>query len=74
MPKVNRTLIERINELAHASKERELTAEEKAEQAALRKEYLAAFRANFRARLEAIEFVEDAEKSLEQAEESTCLS
>ena len=32
--------IERINELGRLSKERELTAEEKAEQKALREEYL----------------------------------
>lgn len=36
--------IPRINELARLSKERELTAEEKAEQAMLRKKYLEAVR------------------------------
>lgn len=36
--------IPRINELARLSKERELTMEEKAEQAALRKKYLEAVR------------------------------
>ena len=40
--------IDRINELARASKERELTAEEKAEQKALREEYVLEFRAQFR--------------------------
>ncbi len=42
----------RINELAALSKERELTAEEKEEQARLRKEYLAAFKSNLRAQLD----------------------
>ena len=44
--------IERINFLAHASRERELTEEEKAEQAALRKEYIAEIRASFGGMLE----------------------
>lgn len=39
--------IQRINELAKASKERALTKDELAEQAALRKEYIAEFRASF---------------------------
>lgn len=42
----------RINELARLSKERELTEEEKAEQARLREEYLAAFRKNLTATLD----------------------
>ena len=36
--------LERINELAHIAKERELTAEELAERDALRKEYIAEWR------------------------------
>ena len=44
--------IERINELSKKSKECELTPEEKAEQKALRDEYIAAVRANLRAQLE----------------------
>ena len=44
--------IERINALAHASKERELTPEEKAEQAALRQEYIAEIRMSFGATLD----------------------
>ena len=36
--------IDRINELAHLAKERELTAEELTERDALRKEYIAGFR------------------------------
>ena len=39
--------IARINELARASKERALTEDELAEQAALRREYIAEFRASF---------------------------
>ena len=38
--------IDRINELAHLAKERELTAEELAERDALRKEYIEEFRRN----------------------------
>ena len=44
--------VARINELAHLSKERTLTAEEKAEQAALRAEYIAEIRASFGGMLE----------------------
>ena len=40
--------VDRINELARLAKERELTEEEKAEQSALRKEYLAEFRRSLR--------------------------
>ena len=38
--------IDRINELAHLAKERELTAEELSERDALRKEYIEEFRRN----------------------------
>jgi len=38
--------IDRINELAHLAKERELTAEELAERDALRREYIEEFRRN----------------------------
>ncbi len=44
--------IDRINELARASRERELTPEEKEEQAKLRKEYVAAFKASLVAQLD----------------------
>lgn len=44
--------INRINELAHIAKERELTAEELEERAVLRKQYLDEFRANTRAVLD----------------------
>ncbi len=39
--------VNRINELARLSKERQLTEEEKAEQHALRQEYIAEIRASF---------------------------
>ena len=44
--------IQRINELARASKVRELTEEEKAEQKALRDEYRAAMRASLTGQLD----------------------
>lgn len=48
----------RINELAHKAKTQELTPEEKEEQARLRKEYLAAFRANMEAQLDSVVIVD----------------
>ena len=50
--------MDRINELARASKERALDEGERAEQAALRAEYLEKFREGFRAQLEQIELVD----------------
>lgn len=44
--------IDRINELAHLSKERELSDEEKAEQALLRREYIDSFKKSLTAQLE----------------------
>ena len=44
--------LKRINELAAISKTRELTGQEKEEQARLRREYLAAFKANLTAQLD----------------------
>ena len=49
---------DRINELARLSKTRELTAEEKTEQAQLRKEFLENFRKGFESRLKNIEILE----------------
>ena len=43
--------IDRINELGRIAKERELTAEESAERAALREEYIKFFRASLRGEL-----------------------
>ncbi len=48
----------RINELAKKSKEQGLTEAELLEQKALREEYLAAIRKNFRATLDSIEIVD----------------
>lgn len=44
--------IDRINELARLSKERELSETEKAEQQELRKKYIEAYRASLRAHLD----------------------
>ena len=51
---VDQKKIDRINELARKNKAEGLTPEEIKERDALRKEYLANFRKNFRARLENI--------------------
>ena len=51
--------IKRINYLAKKSRSEGLTEPEKAEQAMLRAEYLAAVRKNLRVQLENIEFKED---------------
>ena len=52
--------IARINELYKKSKSEEgLTEAEKAEQAELRKEWIGKFKANFRAQLDNIEFVDE---------------
>ncbi len=52
---VSKEKIGRINQLAKLSKERELTEEEKSEQAQLRKEYIESFRKTFKQQLENIE-------------------
>ena len=44
--------LDRINELAHFAKERELTADEQEERAALRKEYIEDMKSSLRAQLE----------------------
>lgn len=49
---MEKSRIDRINELARASRERELTKEEKEEQARLRQEYVAAFKASLTAQLD----------------------
>ena len=54
---VDQKKIDRINELARKNKAEGLTPEEIKERDALRKEYLANFRKNFRARLVNIEVV-----------------
>lgn len=49
--------LERINELARKSKAEGLTPEESEEQLILRKDYLAAFRQNFRQQLDSVKVV-----------------
>ncbi len=51
--------LDRINELAHKSKSEGLTEAEKKEQHDLRQEFLDEIRADVKASLESIEFVED---------------
>ncbi|MCD8222808.1 MAG: DUF896 domain-containing protein [Clostridiales bacterium] len=50
--------LDRINELYHKSKAEGLTEAEKEEQARLRKEFIAVFRANMRANLNQISILE----------------
>lgn len=50
--------IKRINELYHLSKERELTPEEKEEQAVLRRAYIDSVKGNLTSQLESIEIRE----------------
>lgn len=45
---MDKSKIDRINELARLAKQRELTEDEKTERAALREEYLAYFRSEIR--------------------------
>ena len=60
--------IARINALAKKQREGELTPEERAEQAALREEYLAEFRASFRGTLEhtVVEYPDGTRKPLKE--------
>ena len=61
--------IDRINELAHKSKREGLNDAEKEEQRILRQEFLAEIRADLKASLESIEFVED---SAQRSDEFMC--
>ena len=56
--KMEKKKIERINFLAKKSKTEGLTAEEKAEQQALRQEYINAVRITLKSQLDNIEFVD----------------
>lgn len=56
---ITKEMIDRINELAKKKKTVGLTNEETEEQQKLYKEYLQAFRKNFKAQLENIEIVDD---------------
>lgn len=58
--------LDRINELAHKSKTEGLTEPEKEEQRILRQEFIAEIRADFRATLESIEFVEETEETVDE--------
>lgn len=51
--------IDRINELAHKSKNEELNEQEKTEQAILRKEYIDSFKASMTATLDNIYIVDE---------------
>lgn len=55
---MDQSTIDRINALYHKAKSAGLTPEEAEEQARLRKEYIAAIRANMRANLNNISIVE----------------
>lgn len=58
-PMITEEKIKRINELARKSKAEGLTDAEKEEQQILRREYIDAFKANLRAQLDHIEFVDE---------------
>lgn len=58
---MDKTKIDRINELARKSKVEDLSEEEKIEQAMLREEFLAEIRADVRASLDSIEIVDDSD-------------
>jgi 5-formyltetrahydrofolate cyclo-ligase len=60
---MNNEMIDRINTLAHKAKSVGLTEEEKKEQAALRREYIAAIRMNLRSQLDNID-VKEADGSI----------
>ena len=56
---ITQEMIDRINELSKKKKSVGLNEEEQAEQKALYKEYIAAFRANLKSQLDMIEIVDD---------------
>lgn len=56
---LEKSKLDRINELARKSKEAGLTEEEKQEQQILRQEYIEKFREGFKSQLKQIKFVED---------------
>lgn len=56
---VTKEQIERINQLARKSKSEGLTEEEREEQQALRRVYIDSFKANLKAQLENITFVDE---------------
>ena len=71
---LEKSRLDRINELAKKAKTEGLTEEEKAEQAQLRKEYIEKFRENFRGQLKQIKFVEDlSEEELTQIQKEKAM-
>ena len=56
---LEKSRLDRINELAKKAKTEGLTEEEKKEQEILRKEYIEKFRENFKGQLKKIKYVED---------------
>jgi uncharacterized protein YnzC (UPF0291/DUF896 family) len=58
---IEKETVDRLNILAKKSKTTGLTDEELEERAALREKYLKGFRANFKAQLERIKFVDKCE-------------
>ena len=63
---MEKSKIDRINELAHKSKKEGLTDIEKEEQRLLRQEFLAEIRSDFKATLESIEFIEETEQTMDE--------
>ena len=71
---LEKSRLDRINELAKKAKTEGLTEEEKVEQAQLRKEYIEKFRENFRGQLKQIKFVEDlSEEELTQIQKEKAM-
>ncbi|WP_082760015.1 DUF896 domain-containing protein [Abyssisolibacter fermentans] len=55
---ITKEMLNRINALAHKSKNEGLTEDEKKEQAKLRKDYLKEFRKNFKKQIESIQITD----------------
>lgn len=65
---MNKEKIARINELAHKAKSAGLSEAEKAEQAQLRKEYIAAVTGDFKAQMDSTYVVDDKGNKVKVAE------
>ena len=66
---ITQEMIDRINQLAKKKKTEGLSEDEAAEQKALYREYIDAFKANLKAQLERIEVVDDDKSEVEKIEE-----